>query len=194
VWNYIQALGTYTINSDNAASIYLGANLGTTGPTARSYGGSPAPLFANSDLIGAFYNYTMGSLNLVPEVQYQYTRAIAKIGLSKSASNFGAAVFADYSIGTSPYSVGAWIEGFSTHTSNQDGAAYFIGPDAQGIGISVTPTWQYKDLFARADLGGLYLTRNKFTPAGGTSFKYGYGNYGTGRGVFQSTLEAGLLF
>jgi hypothetical protein len=194
VWNYIQALGTYTVNSDNAASIYLGANLGTTGPNARSYGGSPAPLFANSDLIGAFYNYTMGNLNLVPEVQYQYTRAIAKIGLSKSASNFGAAVFADYTIGTSPYSVGAWIEGFTTHTSNQDGATYFIGPDAQGVGVSLTPTWQYKYLFARADLGGLLLMRHKFTDSSGVSTTYGYGNYGTGNAIFQGTLEAGLLF
>ncbi len=188
VWNYIQALGTYTINSTNALSVYLGANLGTTGPNAVSYGGDSA-FYANSDLIGAFYNFTMGSLNLVPEVQYQAVRAIARIGQSKSSSNFGAAVFADYSIGTSPYSVGAWVEGFTSKTSTLDATDWFIGPNAQGVGVSISPTWQYKDLFARADLGGLYLIRNKFD---GT--KYGYGSSGTGRGVFQGTLEAGLLF
>jgi hypothetical protein len=196
VWNYIQALGTYTINSDNAASIYLGANLGSTGPNAQTFvgTGNAAALYSNSDLIGAFYNFTTGSLNLVPEVQYQYTKAKAIIGLSKPATNFGAAVFADYSIGTTPYSVGAWIEGFTSHTSNQDGANFFIGPDAQGVGISVSPTWQYKDLFARADLGGLWLTRNTFTNSAGVKSVYGYGNYGTGHAAFNSTLEAGLLF
>jgi len=195
VWNYIQFLGTYTINSTNSATIYGGANLGTTGPGAQTFvgTGNGAALYSNSDLIGGFYNFTLGSLNLVPEFQYQYTKAIAKIGLSKPASNFGAAVFADYSIGTSPYSIGAWIEGFSSHTSVQDGASYFIGPDAQGIGASISPTWQYKDLFARADLGGVYLTRNYFYSAGTKSYS-GYGNYGTGKGVFQGTLEAGLLF
>jgi hypothetical protein len=196
VWNYIQALGTYTINSDNAASIYLGANLGTTGPNAQTFvgTGNGAALYSNSDLIGAFYNFTAGNLNLVPEVQYQYTKAKYLIGLSKPAMNFGAAVFADYTIANSPYSVGAWIEGFTSHTSNQDGAVYFIGPNAQGVGVSLTPTWQYKDLFARADLGGIWLTRNSFTDAAGVKSTYGYGNYGTGHAAFNSTLEAGLLF
>jgi hypothetical protein len=189
VWNYIQFLGTYAINSTNAASIYGGANLGTTGPFVTSYGGDSA-FYANSDLIGGFYNFTMGNLNLVPEVQYQQTRAIAKIGLTKPSSNFGAAVFADYTIGTSPYSIGGWVEYWTSHTSNQDGVDWFIGPNSQGVGVSISPTWQYKDLFARADVGGLYLTNNKFD-----GVKYGYGGaFGSGKGVFQGTLEAGLLF
>jgi hypothetical protein len=189
VWNYVQFLATYTINSTNAASIYGGANLGTTGPYAVSYA-DDAAYYANSNMIGGFYNYTMGNLNLVPEVQFQYTKAIAKIGLSKGSTNLGAAVFADYSIGTSPYSIGSWVEAFTSHTAAADGVNWFIGPDAQGVGASITPTWQYKDLFARADVGGLYLIRNKFDGE-----KYGYGGkFGTGRGVFQGELEAGLLF
>jgi hypothetical protein len=180
VWNYIQWLGTYTINSDNSASIYGGANLGTTGVNAQTFVGSgpAAALYSNSNLIGAFYN----------------TKARASIGLTKAASNFGAAIFTDYSFGTSPYSIGGWIEGFTSHTSNQDAASYFIGPDAQGVGISVSPTWQYKYLFARADLGGLLLTRQAITLSDGTKLSYGYGNNGTGHAVFQGTLEAGLLF
>jgi hypothetical protein len=196
VWNYIQFLGTYTINATNAASIYGAANLGTTGPYTTSYAGDN-PIYANSKMIGAFYNYTMGSLNLVPEVQFQYTKAISEIGLSKPASNLGAAVFADYSFGTSPYSIGAWAEYWTSHQSARDsdtpannGFAWFIGPDSSGVGISVTPTWQYKDLFARFDAGALYLLNNK----GADGVKYGYGNDGTGRAMFTGTLEAGLLF
>jgi hypothetical protein len=61
VWNYIQWLGTYTINSDNSASIYGGANLGTTGVNAQTFVGSgpAAALYSNSNLIGAFYNFTI---------------------------------------------------------------------------------------------------------------------------------------
>jgi hypothetical protein len=189
VWNYVQFLGTYTINSTNAASVYGGVNLGVTGPFARSYA-DDSPTYANSDLYGAFYNYTLGSLNLVPEIQYSYTRAIARIGLSKPATNLGAALFADYSFGTSPYSVGAWGEYFNTNSSSADGAAgvTFLGLGAKGFGVSVSPTWQYKYLFARADLGGLWVT----------SYNKSDGNLAFGdhnaRGVFTGLLEAGLLF
>ena len=69
-------------------------------------------------------------------------------------------------------------------------ATWFVGPDAEAIGAAVAPTWQYKDLFARANAGYIYLLHNK--DAFGTA--YGYGNSGTDRGQFLGTLEAGLLF
>ncbi len=199
VFNFIQFLATYTINSTNAASVYGGANLSRTGLNAYSYGqtnGSQntvafdGPQYVNSDMIGGFYSYTMGNLNLVPEVQYQYAKRDAKIGITKGTDNYGVALFADYTFGTSPYSIGAWGEYWSSHTGAADNINWFIGPDSQGVGASVTPTWQYKDLFVRADGGYLYLTRNK-APDGS---KYGYGNNGTGRGIFAGTLEAGVLF
>ena len=78
-------------------------------------------------MIGGFYNYTMGSLNLVPEVQYVVAKRNYDLGLYKQSSNFGAAVFADYSLGTSPYSVGAWLE--YENSNGQDD--WFIGPGSQ---------------------------------------------------------------
>jgi hypothetical protein len=194
VWNYIQALASYTIDSNNIASIYGAANLGTTGPNATSYAGD-SPVYANSNMIGAFYNFTVGNLNLVPEVQYQYTKARAILGMSKPASNLGAALFADYSFANSPYSIGAWAEYWTSHSAaSTDTAAnnfaWFIGPDSEGIGASITPTWQYKDLFARFDAGYIYLLHH--VDANGVT--YGYGNNGTGQGMFTGTLEAGLLF
>jgi hypothetical protein len=194
VWNFIQGLVTYTINPTNAISLYTADNLGRTGLAAYGYGGgtigSYGPEYVNSDMIGGFYSYTLGNLNLVPEVQYQYAKADAKVGISKPTYNLGAAVFADYSLSsTSPYSIGAWAEYFTSHTSAADETAWFIGPDATGVGASVTPTWQYKDIFARADAGYIYLLRNKDT-AGNS---YGYGD-NKDHGEFVGTLEAGLLF
>jgi hypothetical protein len=189
VWNYVQFLGTYTINSTNAASVYGGVNLGKTGPDVTSYA-DDAPVYANSNLFGAFYNYTMGSLNLVPEVQYSYTRPIAEIGLTKTATNYAAAIFADYSLGTSPYSIGAWGEYFGSQSASADGSngVTFLGVDAKGFGVSVSPTWQYKDLFARADLGGLWVTSYNKTASSVTFSDSG------AHGVFTGLLEAGLLF
>jgi hypothetical protein len=195
VWNFIQGLITYTINATNSVSIYTGDNLGRTGLATYAYGGGTTagygPQFVNSDMIGGFYSYTMGNLNLVPEVQYQYAKADAKIGISKPTYNLGAALFADYSLSsTSPYSIGAWAEYFTSHTSAADESTWFIGPDSEGVGASVTPTWQYKDLFARADAGYIYLLHNKAAD-GLTS--YGYGD-SKDHGEFVGTLEAGLLF
>jgi hypothetical protein len=194
VWNYIQFLASYTINSNNIASLYGGANLGTTGPNAVSYA-DDSPVYANSNMIGGFYNFTVGNLNLVPEVQYQYTKARSIIGLSKPASNLGAAVFADYSIANTPYSIGAWAEYWTSHSAastatSPNNFAWFIGPNSSGVGASITPTWQYKDLFARFDAGYIYLLHH----VDANGFTYGYGDNGTGRGMFTGTLEAGLLF
>jgi hypothetical protein len=195
VFNFIQALVSYTINPTNVLNVYGAGNLGTTGVNATIYGGGTVggygPEFVNSDMVGAYYSYTLGNLNLVPEVQFQYAKENAKIGITKGTYNGAAALFGDYSLGsTSPYSVGAWVEYFTSHTSAADETDWFIGPDASGVGAAVAPTWQYKDLFARANAGYIYLTNNK----GSDGSKYGYGNNGTGRGEFVGTLEAGLLF
>jgi hypothetical protein len=190
VFNFMEAIATYSIDANNAATIYYGGNLGTTGTLVKSNEGPTA--YQNSQMIGAFYSYTAGNLNLAPEVQYQYAKADAKIGIQKPTYNFGAALFADYSIGTSPYSIGAWGEYFTSHASVADSGAgaWYIGPDSEGVALSVSPTWQYKDLFARADAGYIYLLNNK--SSGGVS--YGYGGSGTDRGEFVGLLEAGLLF
>jgi hypothetical protein len=201
VWNFIQGLVTYTINATNSLSVYTADNLGRTGLASYAYGGGTtggAPYYVNSDMIGAYYSYTMGNLNLVPEVQYQYAKGDAKLGIgtydaasgnfyAKASSNLGAALFADYSLSsTSPYSIGAWAE----YWTSKGTADWFIGSDSEGVGASVSPTWQYKDLFARADAGYLYLLHNK--SADGVS-SYGYGD-NKDHGEFVGTLEAGLLF
>jgi hypothetical protein len=196
VFNFLQGLVTYTIDPNNAASIYAAGNLGRTGLNTFAYGcgsadrefcntGTYGANYANSNMIGGFYSYTMGSLNLVPEAQYVYAKVDHKLGLDKESSNFGAAVFADYTLGTSPYSLGGWVE-----YENSIGPDYwFIGTRSEAVGIAVTPTYQYKDIFARASLGDLYLLRNKDFTAGDS-----YGKDGTDKNIFQGELEAGLLF
>ena len=149
VFNFLQALITYTFNSSNVLNVYYGGNLGQTGLNAKTYGGTCGygnpdcagtvetfgPQFANSQLIGAFYSYTTGNLNLVPEVQYQIAKADANLGLYKETSNFGAALFETYTFGKSPYSLGGWVEYFDSHGSSENTAAnntWFLGPNAAG--------------------------------------------------------------
>ncbi|HTQ70934.1 MAG TPA: hypothetical protein VMH92_05505 [Acidocella sp.] len=201
VFNFLQALVSYTINSNNTLNVYYAGNLGRTGLNAKTYGfgngcsygdsscgatvGSYGAHLINSQMLGAYYSYTHGNLNLVPEVQYVYAKTDHQIGIDKSTANFSANLFGDYSLANTPYSLGGWVE-YSKSTGN---STWFVGPQSEVIGAALSPTWQYKDLFARVNAGAVYLLNNK---ADGVS--YGYGNSGTGKFQFASTLEAGLLF
>jgi hypothetical protein len=196
VLNYVQGLATYTINTNNALSLYGATNLGHTGsgvhyygsaslPYDKSYVGSgptsAAPL-VNSSVIGGYYSYTVGALNIAPELQYVYTGADSRSGLTQFSSNFTAALFAAYSFGKSPWSVGAWAEYFSS--SGPD--FWFISPGAKGFGVSISPTWQHKAFFVRGDLGVLRLTDLGTGP--------GFGANGADRTQATAALDFGVLF
>ena len=161
-----------------------------TGPYTYAYGGvtpsNPGGVnggydmpYANENVLGGYYSYTLGSLNVVPEVQYVYAKVDHSLGIDKTTSNTGAALFGTYAFGTSPYSVGAWAE----YDKNKGAYGWFIGPNVEAEGLAVSPTWQYKDLFARATAGYLHLSSGS-----------AYGDSGTGKNQVNATLEAGLLF
>lgn len=198
VWNFLQGLVTVNFNSNNALSVFGATNLGTTGAGAHFYGSATTPYnssfvgsgplsaapFVNSTMVGAYYSYTIGNLNVVPEVQYVYAKPNDSVGLAKFSSNFGAALFASYQFGKSPYSLGAWVQYFSSNGPDN----WFLNPGAQGVGISIAPTWQYQHLFVRGDVGYIHLTNLGSTGA------VGYGSGATGRDQATFVLETGVLF
>jgi hypothetical protein len=195
VWNFGQALVTYTINSNNVINLFGATNFGKTGLDAHIYGSATTPYnqsfvgnygayYVNSTMIGGFYSYTTGNLNLVPEVQYVEAKRDASLGLTKSSSNFGAAVFGNYQFGKSPYALAGWVEYFSSNGPDN----WFVNAGAKGFGISIAPTWQKNDLFVRGDVGLLHLTTL------GVPGSVGYGTNGTSRNQATALVEAGVLF
>lgn len=195
VFNFLQGALTYSPNANNAATVYFATNLGRTGLNANIYGNAIVPYdqttvgtfganYVNSTMVGGYYSYTNGNLNIVPEVQYVTAKADAKLNLLKQSSNFGAAIFENYNFANTPYSLGAWVE----YADSVGPDFWYIGPRSELVGVSIAPAWQYKDLFVRPDLGALYLLNNKsFSTAS-------YGNNGRNKFVFTGTLEAGFLF
>ena len=197
-WNFLQGLVTVNFNANNSLSVFGTTNLGTTGAGAHTYGGastsytnsfvgsgpfSAAP-FINSTMVGAYYSYTIGNLNLVPEVQYVYAKPNSSVGLTQFSSNLGAALFANYQFGKSPYSLGGWVEYFSSNGPDN----WFLNPGAQGVGVSISPTWQHDHLFVRGDVGVIHLTNVGSTGA------VGYGSNGTARNQATFLIETGVLF
>ena len=198
VWNFLQASATYTINDNNNVTGYFATNLGHTGPNAHFYGSATTPYtssfvgsgpgsaspFVNSTMFGAYYSYTIGNLNVVPEVQYVYAKENSQVGLPAFSSNFGAALFASYQFGKSPYSIGSWVQYFTSNGPD----AWFLNSRSAGFGISIAPTWQKNHLFVRGDIGWLHLTSI------GTPGSAGYGTSANGRDQADFLLEAGVLF
>lgn len=199
VWNYLQMSATWTINDTNNLNLYGATNLGTTGASAHFYGSATTPYnqsyvgygpdsaapFANSSMVGAYYSFTSGNLNIVPEAQFTWAKKTPSVGLTDYSSNFGAAVFVNYQFGKSPYSIGSFVEYFSSTGADN----WFLNPGASGFGISVTPTWQNKNLFVRGDIGLLHLTQ-----ISNTAGAPGYGSDLNGRNVATFLVEAGVLF
>lgn len=189
VANFLQALGSYSFNANNTLSLYYAGNLGRTGPYTFAYGGINTAAYGapavNSQMVGAYYSYTNGNLNLVPEVQYVYAHTNHQLGINKTTANLGAALFGNYTFGKSPYSLGGWVE----YENSQGAGSWFVGPKSEGVGFALAPTWQYKDLYARVNAGGFYLLNNKYQ-----GVSYGYGTSGTDKFQFVGTLEGGVLF
>ena len=200
VFNYLQASATYTVNANNALTLYGATNLGRTGLNARFYGSATtayssntvglagAANFVNSSVVGAYYSWTLGNLNVVPEVQYVWAKKDKTLGLTGDSGNFGAALFANYQFGKSPYSIGGWVEYFDSNGPD----AWFLNPGSRGFGISVTPTWQGKYLFVRGDVGFLHLT--SLGDATNPAYAGGYGSDKKGRNQATFLIEAGVLF
>jgi hypothetical protein len=189
VFNFAQALVSYT-SGNNSFSAFYGGNLSSTGVDAETYaecGGSRCTVgeygsyYINSQLFGAYDTYTAKNFNITPEVQYVYAKQNHRVGINQFTSNLGAAVFTDYQFSGTPYLLGGMAEFFSSVGPSN----WFLGARSSGVGFELTPTWQYKYLFARVSAGYLHLL---------TSPNAGYGNNGRGRDVVQGALEAGLLF
>ena len=199
VWNYVQMLGTYTFNDNNALSLYGSTNLGTTGAGAHFYGSASTPFndsyvgygpssaapFVNSSVVGGYYSFSSGNLTVVPEVQYVWAGKTPSVGLTELSGSFAAAVFANYKFGKSPWSLGGWVEYFSSNGPNN----WFLNPGAKGFGLSVTPTWRGKYLFVRGNAGFLHLTQ-----VSNTGVPSGYGADLKGRNQAIFLAETGVLF
>jgi hypothetical protein len=209
VWNYLQYLMTIQIDAKNSINVYGGVPLGTTGPNTFAYGeggasaggangnGGQGQLAAvNSTMVGGWYTWKIGDLSITPEVQGQWTQPLTKYatvvsgGISddipKGTGNFAAALFATYKFGDSPYSIGGWGEYARSYGSGpQDN--WFVAPNASLVGFAIAPGYQYKQLFARLNLGYVHLLNSGMPSAG-------FGDQGTGKNQGVATLEFALVY
>jgi hypothetical protein len=155
------------------------------------------PLFQNNEQIyNLIYTHTAGPWTFQPYLQYTRVPALPEFGAPKSASTSGVALLMNYNFDSDSTPAGWRLAGFnlpvrveyiSSTGSATDGAANLMyGPGSKAWSITVTPTYQYKIFFARAELS--YVAARNITAGSG------FGPNGTNTSQTRGLFEVGLLF
>jgi len=194
VFNNIQYLATYNLNANNNLNIFGSVALSQTGPFAGYYSGYKVggnEIFINSNVLGGYFNSTIGNLTLTPEMFYEYAPAnvhyhIPTDDVPKQTAAFGVATFGQYNFPNSPYSIGGWMDYASSQGSSALDDDWIFGPNFKAAGFSIAPAWQHKDIYLRLTAG-----YNRLLQA---EDGYGYGKSTNGKNFVISLVDCGLVF
>jgi hypothetical protein len=186
-YNWIWASAAYTINSSNTLALIGG------GSTSRSTTSTIAtPLYLNNESIfNIIYTHIAGPLTIQPYLQYTSVPKSSIIGTMEKADTYGAALLVNYSVPAATnagvFSIPFRVEYINSTGSTANGAANLIyGTGSNAWSATVTPTYQYKRFFARAEFS--YVKANKITV--GSAF----GPDGNSDSQSRALLEIGVLF
>lgn len=160
------------------------AGMGYLGQTA--WQNLATPVQNNSTMYVAEYTYTRGKWIVQPYLQYSNVPTNATVGVAHGASTWGGAILASRTLKRGFSLTGRWEYIGSTGNGAQQAVNLMYGPGSADWSITVTPTYQYKKVFARTDIA--FVQANNFTP--GDAF----GRFGTRGSQTRGVVEIGLLF
>ncbi len=144
---------------------------------------------ANAQLYDWMYTYTGKRWSWTPYVLWLNSPATPNNSFTRAAHGWGCAVLGGYRINQQ------WLLGFRGEYALSNGTAASTSPNqnllgfgagAKAVTFSITPTWQEKDLFARAELS--YARALNYIP--GMVFGGGGNNPNQARGA----AEVGVYF
>jgi hypothetical protein len=186
-FTWLSGSATYTLDSSNSFVLAAGGNYAhTTKATVAT------PLFQNnSTLFTLVYTYNSAPWTITPYFQYTHVPAASSIGALTAASTYGGAILANYSFGeASPlpgFSIPIRFEYISSTGSGANGAPNLLyGPGSNAWSITLTPTYQYKIFFARAEIS--HVNANSTTPG------LAFGRDGMNTTQTRFLFETGILF
>ncbi|HUK58662.1 MAG TPA: outer membrane beta-barrel protein [Stellaceae bacterium] len=185
-FDWLTGSATYAINSDNWLTFSAGGNFGS-----NSVNTFRTPIAQNNSAIyDLVYDSAWGPWTLAPYVQYTHVpnnSALRSAGFTHDASTLGVAVNVAYSFNDN-WKLGARGEYISASGSLGDGAPDLLtgGPGANSWSITLTPSYQYKIFFARAEFS--YVGLNSTTPG------FAFGKGGTSTSQVRALFETGFIF
>lgn len=181
-YNWISGLAAYKLDDSNTLTFSGGLNTGET-----SHVSVATPIAQNnSEIADLALTHVDGPLTLTPSIQYTRVPKNVSLGINNDASTYGASLIAKYSFDQN-YSLGARAEYISTLGSVGGGAPNLLyGQGSRAWTFTVTPTYQYDMLFARAE--GSYVRASKVVAGSAL------GPAGNDKSQGRLMLEAGFLF
>jgi hypothetical protein len=177
VWNWVTGSATYTLDSSNSFIFSAGGNAGSTNVNTLR---SPL-LLNNSQIYNLIYTYNSDPWIIQPYFQATHVPTNNKVGITSSASTFGGAVLANYSLGGG-FNLGGRVEYIGTTGDNN----LLYGPGSGAFSISLTPAFQYNYFFARGEFS--------WVKANSTTAGLGFGPSGTNTSQTRLLIETGILF
>jgi hypothetical protein len=173
---------------DSAKSfpVVAGGNYAHTGKSTLA-----APLLNNETILNLIYTYNAAPFTITPYFQLTHVPAASSVGAFYATSTYGGAILANYAFGDdSPlpgFSLPLRFEYISGTGNLANGAPNLLyGPGSNAWSITLTPTYQYKIFFARAEFS--HVGTNSTTPG------LAFGRDGMNTIQTRVLLETGILF
>ncbi|MBU2755649.1 porin [Acidithiobacillus sp. CV18-2] len=189
-YNVLSGLLTYTINSANTLAFYADGPLGKVRESAPNIAAYSA-YGTVSQIYGLMYTYSSGPWTVEPYFQYMTTPKSARLRIDKSFDNYGGSLLVNYAV-DSDISLAGRVEYLDVGGVPGEGLESVassltdLPDDSHAWSLTVTPTYQSGDFFARAELS--YVTAS--TPAG-TGFA---GQNSLATNQVRGMVETGFLF
>ena len=181
VYNWVTGSATWTINSANSLQFVGGGNVGKTNVSTLR---TPLPQ-SNSQIFDLIYTYNNDPWIVQPYFQATHVPGNASLGFSTSASTFGIAVLGNYHV-SGGFNLGGRLEYISSTGSTATSPSLLYGPGSGAFSFTLTPTYQWKYFFARAEFS--------WVKANGVVAGLGLGPNGNGDSQTRVMIETGILF
>lgn len=183
-WAWLSAV--YAINSSNTLALIGGGNTKITDVSS-----SATPLYLNNEQIyNLIYTHISGKWTIEPYLQYTRVPKSQLLKTTDDASTSGAALFINYASHSDPdgssFNVPMRLEYIKSDGSINGAPNLLYGQGSNAWSFTVTPTYQYKRLFARTEFS--------FTKANSIVSGLAFGANGANTSQARAVLEVGMLF
>jgi Putative beta-barrel porin-2, OmpL-like. bbp2 len=179
-FNWLSGTASWTIDGSNSLLFIGSGNLGHT-----DYASFVNPLVQNnSDIFDLIYAYSAAPWTVSPYVQYTRVAADARLGFGQTGQSKGFGLFASYAF-TPRFSLAGRLE-YETTDGGAAAPDILFGPGSKAWSVTLTPTYQYRIFFARAEFS--YVGAGDVTP--GEALGPGF----TDKSQVRGLLETGVVF
>jgi len=185
-YNWISGSAAWTIDMANTLSFIGAGNMGHTGGQSLTF--ATPFLQNNGSIYNIIYTHTDGPWVISPYFQYSSVSADAKNGIVHDSSTTGGALLVSYAVDDNWKLAGRveYISSTGKGATLATSTNLLYGPGSDAWSFTFTPTYQYKTMFARAEVS--------YVSIGSSVAGFALGPHGTSTSQTRGAFEIGVLF